>query len=115
MKIFHIKPENILITGKDVSGLLFVKLIDFGTAKIFNETKNKALVGSSYYIAPGVLRGNYYEACDLWSIGVIMYIMLIGIPPFNWEDDDNILNDVKIWHYDTTSPKYQKLSPNAKD
>ena len=119
MRIVHrdIKPENILITGKEESsGLLYVKLIDFGTAKIFNEShKNKALVGSSYYIAPEVLRGNYDEACDLWSIGVIMYIMLVGTPPFNGEEDDDILNAVKIGHYDTTLPQYERLSPNAKD
>ena len=118
MRIVHrdIKPENILITGKESSGLLYVKLIDFGTAKIFNEShKNKALVGSSYYIAPEVLRGNYDEACDLWSIGVIMYIMLVGTPPFNGEEDDDILNAVKIGHYDTTLPQYQRLSPSAKD
>ena len=60
MRIVHrdIKPENILIVGRESSGLLNVKLIDFGTAKIFNEfSKNKALVGSSYYIAPEVIRG----------------------------------------------------------
>ena len=118
MKIVHrdIKPENILITGKEASGLFYVKLIDFGTAKIFNETKkNKALVGSSYYVAPEVIRGNYDEACDLWSIGVIMYIMLVGVPPFNGEDDDDILKAVTIGHYDTTLPEYQKLTENAKD
>ena len=78
MRIVHrdIKPENILIVGRENNGLLNVKLIDFGTAKIFSEfSKNKALVGSSYYIAPEVIRGKYDEACDLWSIGVIMYIM----------------------------------------
>ena len=117
MRVVHrdIKPENILIVGKESSGLLRVKLIDFGTAKIFSESKNKALVGSSYYIAPEVIRGRYDEACDLWSIGVIMYIMLVGTPPFNGDDDDDILRAVSIGKYDTTYPQYISLSENAKD
>ena len=118
MRIVHrdIKPENILIVGKESSGLLNVKLIDFGTAKIFNEfSKNKALVGSSYYIAPEVIRGKYDEACDLWSIGVIMYIMLVGTPPFNGDEDDDILRAVSIGKYETSYPQYQSLSPEAKD
>ena len=118
MRIVHrdIKPENILIVGKEPDGLLNVKLIDFGTAKIFNEfSKNKALVGSSYYIAPEVIRGKYDEACDLWSIGVIMYLMLVGTPPFNGEEDDDILRAVTIGKYETSYPQYQNLSENAKD
>ena len=118
MRIVHrdIKPENILIVGRENSGLLKVKLIDFGTAKIFNEfSKNKALVGSSYYIAPEVIRGKYDEACDLWSIGVIMYIMLVGTPPFNGDEDDDILRAVSIGKYETSYPQYQSLSPEAKD
>ena len=117
MRVVHrdIKPENILIVGKENSGLLRVKLIDFGTAKIFSESKNKALVGSSYYIAPEVIRGKYDESCDLWSIGVIMYIMLVGTPPFNGEDDDDILRAVSIGKYETSYPQYTSLSENAKD
>ena len=117
MRVVHrdIKPENILIVGKESSGLLHVKLIDFGTAKIFSESKNKALVGSSYYIAPEVIRGKYDEACDLWSIGVVMYIMLVGTPPFNGDDDDDILRAVSIGKYETSYPQYTSLSENAKD
>ena len=118
MRIVHrdIKPENILIVGREPSGLLNVKLIDFGTAKIFSEnSKSKALVGSSYYIAPEVIRGKYDEACDLWSIGVIMYIMLVGTPPFNGEEDDDILRAVSIGKYETSYPQYQNLSFEAKD
>ncbi len=117
MRVVHrdIKPENILIVGKEPSGLLHVKLIDFGTAKIFSESKNKALVGSSYYIAPEVIRGKYDELCDLWSIGVVMYIMLVGTPPFNGEDDDDILRAVSIGKYETSYPQYTSLSNEAKD
>ena len=118
MRIVHrdIKPENIMIMGREKNGLLHVKLIDFGTAKLFDVgNKQKALVGSSYYIAPEVLKGKYDEECDLWSIGVIMYIMLTGVPPFNGENDDDILREVSRGKYDTTLASYTALSDNAKD
>ena len=118
MRVIHrdIKPENIMIMGRESNGLLHVKLIDFGTAKIFSVgNKQKALVGSSYYIAPEVLRGKYDEECDLWSIGVIMYIMLTGCPPFNGRDDDSILKSISKGKYDTNLDTYQALTPNAKD
>ena len=118
MRVLHrdIKPENIMIMGREPTGLLRVKLIDFGTAKLFSEgNKQRALVGSSYYIAPEVIKGKYDEACDIWSVGVIMYIMLTGTPPFNGDEDDEILKAVSIGRYDTSLPQYQALSPNAKD
>ena len=117
MRIVHrdIKPENIMIYGRE-NGLLLVKLIDFGTAKIFDVgNKQKALVGSSYYIAPEVIKGKYDEACDLWSVGVIMYLMLVGTPPFNGEEEDDILRSVESGSYNVTCPEFTSLSPNAQD
>ena len=118
MRVIHrdIKPENIMIINKENNKFLHVKLIDFGTARIFSEgNKQKGLVGSSYYIAPEVVKGNYDEACDVWSIGVIMYLMLTGIPPFYGKDDDSILFHVSEGKYDTTIDSFVKLSGNAKD
>ena len=118
MNIIHrdIKPENIMITNREKNGCLQVKLIDFGTAKIFEKGhQEKKYVGSSYYMAPEVIRRKYDEKCDLWSIGVILYIMLTGRPPFDGNDDDEILENVKVGVYDTSAYPYPLLSAHAKD
>ena len=118
MGIVHrdIKPENIMIERKEASGLLRVKLIDFGVAKIFSLNVNhKTIVGSNIYMAPEVLRANYNESCDLWSIGVILYILLIGKPPFNGKNQNAISFAIKKGKYDILNAQYESLSQNAKD
>jgi calcium-dependent protein kinase len=80
-----IKPENILIHKKEPE--LIIKLTDFGTATFFCKTKPLTdVLGSPYYIAPEVIRGNYNEKCDIWSVGVIVYLLLCGRPPFKGND-----------------------------
>jgi len=54
----------------------------------------KTTYGTPYYIAPEVINQRYDEKCDIWSVGVILYIMLSGKPPFNGKDDDDILHKV---------------------
>ena len=119
MRVIHrdIKLENIMIMDRQDDRFLHVKLIDFGTARIFSEEKHiqKGFVGSSYYIAPEVIKEKYDESCDVWSIGVVMYIILTGVPPFNGKDEDSILNQVSSGKYDTTIDSFVKLSENAKD
>ena len=118
MGIVHrdIKPENIMIEKKEPNGLLRVKLIDFGVAKIFSLNVNhKTMAGSSIYMAPEVLRANYNESCDLWSIGVILYILLIGQPPFFGKNENEIFQAIKSGKYDISNKQYLSLSQNAKD
>ena len=87
-----IKPENIVFVSKNK---LFVKLMDFGnSSKIKDWQRMKEVVGTSYYIAPEVLFGEYNQSCDLWSIGVILYIMLTGVPPFDGKTDREIVKNV---------------------
>ena len=56
-------------------------------------------LGTAYYIAPEVIKGNYDEKCDVWSIGVILYILLSGMPPFPGSTDEDIMEKVKKGKY----------------
>ena len=96
-----IKPENILIEERKSYN---IKLIDFGASEIYDdclsEESNKKLMknvfGSAYYIAPEVLSTEYDEKCDMWSIGVLLYIMLTGSPPFPGNSELEIVHKVKL-------------------
>jgi calcium-dependent protein kinase len=57
------------------------------------------VLGTAYYIAPEVLTGNYNEKCDIWSIGVILYILLSGEPPFSGNTDKDIIERVRKGSY----------------
>ena len=72
------------------------------------------MYGTPYYIAPEVLSGNYTEKCDLWSIGVILYIMLCGTPPFDGTDDQ-IITKVKKGVWEFRGHGWQEVSEEAKD
>jgi calcium-dependent protein kinase len=118
MKIVHrdLKPENILIAERDSNGLPRIKIADFGTSKMFEKgAVQRKLVGSSYYIAPEVLKKHYDEKCDIWSCGVIMYILLSGRPPFAGDSDKEIMEKVRIGKYDLEEPPFDKLSSSGKD
>ena len=122
-KILHrdLKLENLmvsevekdLVTGEEY---FWIKIIDFGTAKIFQKNKTeKTIIGSSYYIAPEVLRKKYNEKCDTWSVGVILYMTLAGCAPFDGEDDHEIIKSIKIGKYNKNDERFSKHSPEVKD
>jgi calcium-dependent protein kinase len=122
-KILHrdIKLENIMIDGKEKDKetgeeLFWVKIIDFGTAKLFEKNKKeKDVVGSSYYIAPEVLKQNYNEKCDTWSVGVILYMTLVGRAPFDGKDDEEIIYKINSVDYNKNEPRLVKHSPEVRD
>ncbi len=119
-KVIHrdLKPENILIESeKEASKELFhIKIIDFGTSDIINNKKMLTLqIGTPYYIAPEILNNSYNEKCDLWSCGVILYILLCGKPPFFAEDDSEIYTLVKCGKFDLQNGVWEKISIEAKE
>jgi calcium-dependent protein kinase len=90
-RIVHrdLKPENLLLEFKrPFEKGNNLKVIDFGTSIEYNpHQKLRARLGTAYYIAPEVLIGEYDEKCDVWSCGIILYILLCGYPPFNGDND----------------------------
>lgn len=99
-----LKPENLLfLTPADDSPL---KVIDFGLSKIFDKKDNKMTtkVGTAYYVSPEVLQGNYDQSCDIWSAGVILYIILTGDPPFNGANDNEIYRKISQKKFTFPSP-----------
>ena len=118
MKIVHrdLKPENILIADRDKNNYPRIKICDFGTSKMFEKgAVQRKLVGSSYYIAPEVLKKRYDEKCDIWSCGVILYILLSARPPFGGENDKEIMENVSIGKYDLQSSPFDKVSKSCID
>jgi calcium-dependent protein kinase len=69
------------------------------------EKKLDEKLGTPYYIAPEVLKKSYNEKCDIWSCGVILYILLSGTPPFNGSNDNAIMQKVKTGKYSITGKK----------
>ncbi|CAN1170406.1 Calcium-dependent protein kinase 17 [Linum perenne] len=93
MGVIHrdLKPENFLLLNKDESAPL--KATDFGLSVFYKPGEVfKDIVGSAYYIAPEVLKRKYGPEADIWSIGVMLYILLSGVPPF-WADHPWIKED----------------------
>jgi len=115
-KICHrdIKPENFLLFKENDDS--YVKLIDFGLAKrVSKEEVMTAPNGTPYYIAPEVLKGAYTKQCDNWSMGVILFIMLSGKPPFGGKSNKEIIENVLKGQFSFKHAVWESISDNAKD
>lgn len=96
LKICHrdLKPENFLFSTEGTHNE--IKVIDFGLSTKFGETSDlHSVVGTPFYVAPEVLYGAYNKECDVWSLGVILYTLLVGYPPFRGETSEDIFYQVK--------------------
>lgn len=116
MKIVHrdLKPENLLLDREGDDAI--IKVIDFGTSQTFDPTqKMHQTYGTPYYIAPEILSGEYTERCDVWSSGVILYILLCGKPPFDGESDEEILKNVQKGVYKMSGPIWTRISSDGVD
>ena len=109
-----LKAENLLFENESENANL--KLIDFGVScEFLKGIKLKETLGTPYYIAPEVLLQNYDEKCDIWSCGVILYILLCGYPPFNGDDDNEILDCVKKGEFTFYDEDWEMISEGAKN
>ena len=116
-RIVHrdLKPENILLEDKNRDNPV-IKLIDWGGARYFSKHKKMTKInGTPYYIAPEVLSETYNEKCDVWSAGVILYILLCGYPPFNGETDKEIMEAVKKGEFDFPEEEWSVITEEGKD
>lgn len=111
-----LKPENFLFTTKDSIERTGLKIIDFGLAHEFGPgitLTTKA--GTPYYVAPQVLQGKYDQAADLWSCGVIAFVLMCGYPPFHGETDADVLSKVRAGQFSFAMPDWKNISEDAKD
>ncbi|XP_028784902.1 calcium-dependent protein kinase 20-like [Neltuma alba] len=116
MGVMHrdLKPENFLFVGQEEESQL--KTIDFGLSVFFRPGETFTdVVGSPYYVAPEVLRKFYGQECDVWSAGVIIYILLSGVPPFWDETELGIFDQVLKGELDLVSEPWPSISASAKD
>jgi len=111
-----LKPENFLFQTQDKIENNLLKLIDFGLATRFEPGQPlKTKSGTPYYVSPQVLQGSYNELCDVWSCGVIMYVLLCGYPPFLADTDPQVLALVRKGHFSFPSEDWSQVSGDAKD
>lgn len=115
-----LKPENMLVENKSKNRRgdeeINIKIIDFGTCNFLEKNSKLSLkVGSPYYIAPEVLARNYNEKCDIWSCGVILYVLLVGYPPFSGNSTDDLLKNVSKGQYSMEGIYWKNISKDAKD
>ncbi|CAF2149082.1 unnamed protein product [Brassica napus] len=116
MGVMHrdLKPENFLLSSKDEDAML--KATDFGLSVFIEEGKvYRDIVGSAYYVAPEVLRRSYGKEIDIWSAGIILYILLCGVPPFWAETEKGIFEEIIKGEIDFESQPWPSISESAKD
>jgi len=116
-----LKPENLLLSSKERDAT--IKLADFGFATKFKEGGLRSVVGTPPYMAPELVRlrgGNrdfpsYDKKVDCWSIGIILYILLSGVHPFQMDDDEVMMQTIESGTWDWIGTTWDHVSDEAKD
>ena len=126
-----LKPQNILFC--DESSNSQIKVVDFGIGKIFdpsltnlqseiNNSENNhklkkmdSTIGTMYFFSPEVIKGSYNEKCDIWSLGIILYFMLCGYPPFSGENDNQLIQNILNGKLNFPKTEWKNISDSAKN
>jgi calcium-dependent protein kinase len=107
-----LKPENVMYTKAGEA-----KLIDFGLAKQTTK-KNQSMhtiAGTPYFISPEVLNGNYGKECDIWSLGVILYLMITGCYPFDGDNRTVVFDKIQKGQFTFPRNVIEKSNPDQLD
>jgi len=111
-----VKPENVRTSSKSDDGLFRCKLTGFHFARYFGKAEVlTSKVGTPFYVAPQVLISEYDHRCDVWSLGCLAYVALVGYPPFFGKSDVEILAKVAQGKYSFNSTEWKKFSEEAKN
>jgi len=108
-----LKPENFLYENESETAA--IKIIDFGMSNRLDRTQLHSMVGTPYYLAPEMLSGCYGKQCDVWALGVVMYLFLSGRQPFSGNSVMEVFNRIKEADFDFESQKWAGISSEAKD
>lgn len=118
-----LKPENFMFKSKEKGAT--VKLIDFGLSRKFYTNspekdsiqfwRMRSKVGTEHYMAPEIIKRNYSSSWDVWSAGVLLYIMLWGCPPFDGDSEDEVMELVENIEYDFEDECFENVSQEVKD
>eukprot|EP00239_Pterosperma_sp_CCMP1384_P003851 CAMPEP_0197843236 /NCGR_PEP_ID=MMETSP1438-20131217/62_1 /TAXON_ID=1461541 /ORGANISM="Pterosperma sp., Strain CCMP1384" /LENGTH=436 /DNA_ID=CAMNT_0043453241 /DNA_START=630 /DNA_END=1940 /DNA_ORIENTATION=- len=115
-----LKLENLLM--KNPNDLESLKLADYGLSRSFDRDSMSTICGSPIYVAPEVIKlledpnsAKYGQECDMWSAGVILYILLCGFQPFDSENEQDLFNLIQTGEYSLEDPVWNNVSDEAKD
>ena len=117
----NLKLETIMVDHieKDLSTsepYFFLKIIDFSTCTFLEPNQKETnVVGDTYYMAPEVIEENYDEKCDIWSVGVILYMLITKKAPFEGKDKEKIMDKIVEEDYNKNSRKLLEFSDEVKD
>jgi serine/threonine protein kinase len=113
--ILQIKPQNIFLESKDSHSA--IKIGDFGFAKKVHTPKSlTSRCGTPSYVAPEILKNQPYDqSCDMWSVGVVLYVMLCGYTPFSDENQERMFERIKLGEWKFEASDWLHVSSEAKD